>query len=78
MCFLGLYFAIIWMLDSGFGSIGIFHGNCLLRVDSELDLLVLSNFLDVLGFFSTFIKGPQCVHGLCFNPIVSLPTPLLF
>jgi hypothetical protein len=49
--FLDLYFAIIWMLDSGFGSVGIFHGDCLLHVDSELDLLVLSKFLDVLEFF---------------------------
>jgi hypothetical protein len=32
----------------GFASIGIFHGNYLLHVDFEL---VLSNFLDVLGFF---------------------------
>jgi hypothetical protein len=49
--FLDLYFAIIWMIDSGFGSVGIFHGDCLLRVDFELYLLVLSNFLDVLEFF---------------------------
>jgi hypothetical protein len=46
--FLDLYFAIIWMLDFGFGYVGIFHGDCLLHVDSELDL---SNFLDVLEFF---------------------------
>jgi hypothetical protein len=62
----------------GFGSIGIFYGNCLLHVDSELDLLVSSNFLDVLGFFFMFMKGPQCMHGLCFNLVVSLPVPLLF
>jgi hypothetical protein len=39
------------MLDYGFGSVGIFHDDCLLHVDSELDLLVLSKKLDVLEFF---------------------------
>jgi hypothetical protein len=35
----------------GFGLIGVFHGNCLLHVDSELDLLISSIFSAILGFF---------------------------
>jgi len=36
------------------------------------------NFFCCSWIFSMFMKGPQCMHGLCFNPVVSVPIPPLF